>query len=205
MSKIKICGLTRPEDVEAVNGALPDYVGFVFAPSRRRVDENTAKALKNALDPRITAVGVFVNQDPGFIAGLVTAGVVDIAQLHGDENGAYIAELKKRCGCSVIKAVGVGGPKLRRPGPASLADYILFDTLSAQRGGAGTAFDWRLLQNYAGPPYFLAGGLTPDNIPEALRILNPYCLDVSSGAETGGLKDRAKINAIVSLARQSMR
>ena len=222
MSRIKICGLTRPEDIESVNCALPDYVGFVFAPSRRRVDIKTAKYLKSLLDPRITAVGVFVNQDPGLIADLIAAGVVDIAQLHGEEDGAYILDLKKRCGRPVIKTFGIGEPQgltvnltslhARPARPTSLnastaspADYVLFDTLSMQRGGSGATFDWRLLLDYSGPPYFLAGGLTAENIPEALSLLNPFCIDVSSGAETNGLKDRAKINAIVSLARRSIR
>ncbi|MCL2004005.1 MAG: phosphoribosylanthranilate isomerase [Oscillospiraceae bacterium] len=198
MSKVKICGLTRPEDIDAVNRVLPDYVGFVFAPSRRRIDEKMAAALKARLNSRIQAVGVFVNGDADIVEHLYRGGVIDLAQLHGDEDEAYIARLKDRCGCPVIKAGGVG--KTLPPLPEN-ADYWLFDTLSVRRGGTGRAFDWGLLKGFNGPPYFLAGGLTAQNAAEAVRTLSPYCADVSSGAETDGVKDAEKIEAFVRLVR----
>ena len=199
MSKVKICGLSRTEDITAVNDALPDYIGFVFARSRRQVDGKTAAALRDRLDHRIKTVGVFVNGEIETVAGLYQSGAIDLAQLHGDEDDGYIATLKKVCGCPVVKAVGVGDSLPRFPGNA---DYLLFDTLSAERGGTGKAFDWRVLHAYNGPPYFLAGGLNAGNIPGALRSLTPYCIDVSSGAETGGVKDPDKILQIVSLVRE---
>ncbi len=197
MSKVKICGLRRAEDIDAVNRALPDYIGFVFAPSRRRVDMATAAALKEKLDKRIAAVGVFVNEETDTIISIYRAGIIDAVQLHGDEDDAVIRRLKKSC--PVIKAVGVGDtlPAL----PAS-ADYLLFDTLSARRGGTGEVFDWKVLKDYKEKPYFLAGGLSEPNITDAMRLLNPFCVDVSSGAETDGVKDAEKIARIVRLVRE---
>jgi len=217
MTKIKICGLSRIEDITAVNRALPDYIGFVFAPSRRRVDERTAKMLRAQLDPRITAVGVFVNQEIEIIAELYRHGVISIVQLHGDEDAEYIERLKEHCNCLVIKAIGIDSLSFRGFGGEASAlagrppapplpgnvDYILFDTLSSQRGGTGKAFDWSVLRDYNGPPFFLAGGLNIDNISDAIRSLDSFCLDVSSGAEIDGRKDADKIGQIVRLVRDS--
>jgi len=201
MSKVKICGLSRVEDIVAVNGVLPDYIGFVFAPSRRRVDMNTAAILKEALNPQIEAVGVFVNEDIGVVGGAYQSGIIDVVQLHGDEDDAYIRRLKDRCGCPVIKAVGVGDVM---PSLPLEADYLLFDTLSAeQRGGLGRAFDWNILHNYCGLPYFLAGGLTTNNVVDSIRLLRPFCVDVSSGVETDGIKDAEKIGVFIDLLRRS--
>ena len=194
MVNIKICGLSRAEDISAVNEALPDYIGFVFAPSRRRVDENTAVMLKEQLDPRIKAVGVFVNQDISFIAGLKE--IIDIAQLHGDEDSDYVKRVREHL--PVIKAVSVGNTLPTLPDGA---DYLLFDTLSQQRGGTGMAFDWGLLREYNGAPYFLAGGLTVQNVLKAVKALNPFCVDVSSGVETNGVKDAGKIHKFVRSVR----
>jgi phosphoribosylanthranilate isomerase len=198
MSKIKICGLSRMEDISAVNRVLPDYIGFVFAPSRRQINERMAAILKESLNSRIKAVGVFVNQEIDIVAGLYQSGVIDMVQLHGDEDEGYIARLKEHCGCPVIRAIGIVDalpPMLKN------VDYYLFDTLSGQRGGTGEAFDWSVLRDYSGPPYFLAGGLSIVNIPEAIHTLAPFCIDVSSGAETDGKKDADKINQIVQLVR----
>ena len=199
MSRVKICGLRRIEDIEAVNHELPDYIGFVFAQSRRRVDIKTAAMLKENLDPRIKAVGVFVNEDVSAISEIVQNGIINLIQLHGDEGDEYIKRLKKVCACPVIKAVGVGGTP---PILSKAADYLLFDTISAQRGGAGKAFDWNILNEYHKMPYFLAGGLSIDNVAEALNQLLPFCVDVSSGMETDGFKDPEKINEFVQLVRR---
>ena len=311
MSRVKICGLSRIEDVEAVNCALPDYVGFVFAPSRRKIDVRTAAGLKEKLDPRIKAVGVFVNEDISVITEMVNNGIVDLIQLHGDEDEAYIRRLKGRLrglreerseaqqsgeqseergeeqinesfreqiegafngqlpgeskrqlggdirenfkeqsrgntkehsDCSVIKAVGIDSsqsaaisalsPFAQQPASKQAAssqtqhvasltaalssplpsfsqlpllptnmDYLLFDTLSTQRGGAGIAFDWKLLKEYHGTPYFLAGGLTIENVADVILLLSPFCVDVSSGVETDGYKDPVKINEFVKAVR----
>ena len=198
MSKVKICGLSREKDIEAVNRALPDYIGFVFAPSWRRVDVKTAALLKEKLDPRIEAVGVFVNESIENVADIFKAGIIGLAQLHGDEDGGYVRRLKNYCGCPVIKAVGVGSALSPLPvGP----DYLLFDTLSEQRGGAGKPFDWSTIKNYRGLPYFLSGGLSARNVVDAIRLLSPYCVDVSSGVETDGMKDAYKIEEFVYAVR----
>jgi phosphoribosylanthranilate isomerase len=198
VSRIKICGLARAEDIAAVNLAPPDYIGFVFAPSRRRITAKTAAALKQSLDTRIKAVGVFVNEEIETIAEICGAGIIELIQLHGNEDDAYIRKLKESCPCPVIKAVGIGE---RLPELPKSADYLLFDTLSAARGGTGRAFDHSLLRDYGGTPYFLAGGLNIENISDAIRSLNPFCVDVSSGAETNGAKDAKKIEEIVQLVR----
>jgi phosphoribosylanthranilate isomerase len=197
MSKIKICGLRRPEDIEAVNRALPDYIGFVFAESRRRVDTDTAARLKGKLDPRIKAVGVFVNEDTEVIERVVREGIIDAIQLHGDEDGTAIRRLRQNCGCPVIKAVGI---RDELPALPTEADYVLFDKLSAERGGTGEPFEWSVLRDVRAP-YFLAGGLSADNVTRAMSLLHPYCIDVSSGAETDGAWDAGKIQTLVSLIR----
>lgn len=196
MTKVKICGLSRAEDIEAVNRFLPDFIGFVFAPSRRRVDTKTADILKNNLDPQIEVVGVFVNESLNTVAEVYKRETIDIVQLHGDEDDDYIRRLKDRCGCTVIKALGVGDAL--PPLPLE-ADYLLFDTLSDQRGGVGKVFNWSVLHDYHGPPYFLAGGLTAQNVANSIQLLNPFCVDVSSGVETDGIKDAEKIEAFIDL------
>ena len=198
MSKVKICGLSREEDIYVVNRALPDYIGFVFAPSTRRVTVKTAAMLKAKLDPRIQAVGVFVNAEISVIAEIYREGVIDLAQLHGDEDGEYISRLKELCGRRVIKAVGVGD---RLPALPAGPDYYMFDTLSVQHGGIGKSFNWEILNKYNGPPYFLAGGLTVNNVADAIRRLSPYCVDVSGGVETNGVKDADKINEFIQKVR----
>ena len=204
MTRVKICGLTRMEDIEAVNRTLPDFVGFVFAPSRRRLDIKTAAKLRERLDPRIKAVGVFTDEAEGVVSGLYRDGIIDLAQLHGDEDGGYIERLKRSCSCPVIKAVGISDALPDLPicnegffGP----DFLIFDTLSTQRGGVGKAFDWNILRGYNGIPFFLAGGLTLENVIDGVALLAPYCVDVSSGVETDGLKDAKKIERFVHLVK----
>ena len=183
--KIKICGLKNPPDVDYVNEAMPDYIGFVFAESKRRISPETAAEYKKRLNPNITAVGVFVNAEISLISQLHNAGTISIAQLHGSENEAYISELKKICDIPVIKMLSAGDSY-----PAN-ADYLLFDSGK----GSGMSFDWNLIPK-CGKDYFLAGGISLDNIEEAMK-LKPYCLDLSSGAETDGVKDREKIIRLV--------
>ena len=198
MSKVKICGLSRIEDIRAVNRVLPDYVGFVFAPSKRRVDSKAAAMLKDRLDPRIKSVGVFVNEDMGAVIAAVDSGIVDFVQLHGDEGDEYIKRLKGSCGCPVIKAVSVGGALPLLPNEP---DYLLFDALSFMRGGGGRVFDWNALDRYCGLPYFLSGGLSIGNVSDAIKRFAPFGVDVSSGVETYGVKDEKKIERFVSLVR----
>lgn len=200
MTKIKICGLSRAEDIAAVNRFLPDYIGFVFAESKRQVNIETAALLKEKLNPRIKAVGVFVNAPIEKIEEIYKKGIIDLIQLHGDEDDAYIRSLKNICGCPVIKAASVGESLPPMP---PFADYPLFDTLSAQRGGTGKTFDWNILKSFNASPYFLAGGLTGENISSALALLAPYCVDVSGGVETDGLKDANKIEHFIQTVRQT--
>ena len=196
--KIKICGLRRPADIEAANNAMPDYIGFVFAKSKRQISKETAAKLKEGLHKRILAVGVFVNQPIDFIANLSQSGIIEIVQLHGDEDDAYIHSLRCACGCGIIQSVGIENTLPVLP---TAADYLLFDKASAQRGGTGETFAWDALLPYQGKPYFLAGGLSPGNVSGALERLSPFGVDVSSGVETGGFKDAEKINQFVQIVR----
>lgn len=196
--KVKICGLRRLQDVQAANSCMPDYAGFVFAPGRRQVDPETAAVLRRNLRPEIPAVGVFVNQSLEYISRLVEKGMIQMVQLHGEEDEVEIARVKNRCGCPVIKAVGVGRSLPVLP---QAADFLLFDTFSPARGGTGTAFDWKLLETQRGTPCFLAGGLQLENALQAVKTVNPFCVDVSSGVETDGWKDPEKMKAFVHLIR----
>ncbi|MDR1315529.1 MAG: phosphoribosylanthranilate isomerase [Spirochaetales bacterium] len=197
--KIKICGLFREEDIEYANQALPDYAGFVFAPrSRRFIDPEKAARLREKLDRRIIPVGVFVREKPEEIAALYRNGIIGMAQLHGGEDGEYIARLKEICGAPLILARSAegAGDSMDMGG----ADYILFDSGA---GGSGQSFDWRLLARGAGLsgcPFFLAGGIDIRNIEKAMSY-RPYAIDISSGAESGGVKDREKMIALVEKAR----
>ncbi|NMA25615.1 MAG: phosphoribosylanthranilate isomerase [Clostridiales bacterium] len=196
MTKLKICGLTRQQDVDIVNGALPDFIGFVFADSRRRVTPEQAAAMKARLDPRIQAVGVFVNAEIEMIADISNAGIVNLVQLHGGEDAAYITELRSKIARPVIKAVRVRSAAQVLRADALPCDYLLLDAFRKDAyGGTGTAFDYALIPKLQ-KPYFLAGGLNAGNIRRALE-LQPYCLDVSSGAETDGVKDAEKIREIM--------
>lgn len=199
MTKIKICGLTRLADIAAVNVARPDYIGFVFAKSKRQVDAETAAALKAALDPAIKAVGVFVNQPVAEIIALAGAGIIDLIQLHGDEDEATVRQLQAHTGLPVIRAMRISSPADIR---ATAADYRLFDTYDpCQYGGSGATFNWDLLAGVTGD-FFLAGGLNQDNIVAAIDQVNPYCVDISSGVESDGVKDRDKIIEIVEMIRE---
>ena len=197
-TKIKLCGLRSMEDVENVNLLRPDYVGFVFAKeSKRYVSERQAELLQNQLEPGIRKVGVFVREDPERVAGLLELGTIDIAQLHGGENTDYIRKLRWLTESPIIQAFRISSKEDLKRAEQSEADYILMDS---GEGGTGDTFDWSLLQDFQ-RPYFLAGGLTPENVAEAIRFLHPYAVDVSSGIETDGKKDPAKMEAFVKEAR----
>lgn len=202
MAKIKICGLTRKQDIDAVNAALPDYIGFVFANSKRQVDMDLAIKLKSRLNPLVKAVGVFVNEDIGNVIGLCKEGIVDVIQLHGDEDENYIKCLKNNVQCKIIKAVRVKGREDILKAMEFPCDYLLFDTYHKEKyGGVGQTFDWSLISG-VNRPFFLAGGINLYNIKTAVNMCNPYCVDVSGGVETDGLKDPQKINDIVSIIRK---
>lgn len=198
MTKIKLCGLTRPEDITAANVLEPDFVGFVFAPkSRRCVTAEQGKALRNHLLPSIQAAGVFVDEEPERVAALLEEGIIDLAQLHGREDEDYLERLRALTGKPIVQAFQVKTPKDLERSQSSSADYILLDS----GAGTGTTFDWGLLENLR-RPYFLAGGLGPDNVVQAIRTLHPWGVDVSSGIETGGVKDFHKMAAFVAAVRK---
>jgi phosphoribosylanthranilate isomerase len=197
MAKIKICGLSRPCDIEAVNAAKPDYIGFVFAESRRRVSPSQAAELKKALSPNIASVGVFVDAPMDDIIALVRDGVIDVIQLHGNESEEYVSEIKSLCGKPVIKAVHMTTAGDAQKWDDSCADFLLLDS---KGGGTGKRFDWDLI-GVLQKPFFLAGGLHIGNIEAAIAKANPFAVDVSSGVETDGLKDSAKIDALVRKVR----
>jgi phosphoribosylanthranilate isomerase len=195
--KIKICGLRRLEDVDAVNALLPEYAGFVFAPSKRRVSASQAAALRKRLSKDIAAVGVFVDEHVEEIARLCDDKILDAVQLHGNEDEATIARLKRLVDVPVIKALAVVDHLPKAP---MNADFVLYDAAGVQRGGNGIAFDWSLLTQ-SRTPYFLAGGLSPENVADALRAATPYGVDVSSGVETEGWKDADKMARFVQAVR----
>ena len=200
MTKIKLCGLTRPEEIAAANALQPEYIGFVFAAkSRRAVSREMAAALKAQLSPQIQAVGVFVNEAPEMVAGLLNTGIIDIAQLHGQEDETYIQRLRKLTNKPIIQAFRVDGPESLAKAQKSPADLVLLDSGA---GGTGMAFDWTLLDKFS-RPYFLAGGLGPDTVGNAVQLLHPYTVDVSSGIETAGKKDPAKMAAFVAAVRKN--
>jgi phosphoribosylanthranilate isomerase len=173
-------------------------VGFVFAPgSKRRVDEETVVELKKQLDPAIETVGVFVDEDPGRIAWLLDAGVIDIAQLHGHEGEGYLARLRSLAAGDVIQAVRIENEQDVVRANESRADIVLLDG----GAGAGRTFDWELAKG-VDRPFFLAGGLDPDNVADAIAALHPFAVDVSSGVETGGVKDRDKMAAFAAAVRK---
>lgn len=194
--KIKICGLFRSIDIEYVNEAKPDYIGFVFAESRRKVTPEMAAVLKGQLDSSIKAVGVFVDNDIDFAAELVHNKIIDAVQLHGSEDAEYVRLLRERISADipVIKAFSVGSREDIERAAGFPCDYVLLDN---GKGGTGKSFAWQLLSGGMPDRVFLAGGVNTDNINEAIK-LKPYCIDVSSGAETNGIKDREKIIKLVS-------
>lgn len=200
MMKVKICGLFRECDADFVNEARPDYAGLVFWPdSRRFVTDALAAAVSSRLAPGIVPVGVFVNEPPEHIRRLCESGVIRAVQLHGGESENALAKLRALLpGVEIWKAFRVCSAADLAAARASSADRILLDN----GRGTGQSFDWSLLNRF-GRPYLLAGGLTPENLREAARF-RPWGVDLSSGVETAGVKDRKKVLAAVAAARQSL-
>ena len=195
MVKIKICGLKRLEDIEFANRYKPDYVGFVFAESKRKVDHNLAKQMKAKLCEDIQSVGVFVDADISEILKLCSDGTIDIAQLHGMENKEYIKTLKEKTDykLKIIKAIEVSENTDFSEYDDSLADYLLLDSGK----GSGKTFDWQLIRKNLKKEFFLAGGLNSENITQAIGEVRPYAIDLSSGVETDGFKDEYKIKKVM--------
>lgn len=198
--KIKICGLTRPEDIDCVNRLLPDFIGFVFWPrSRRYVSREQAERLKAALSPEIRSVGVFVDASVEEITGLLREGVIDMVQLHGRESEEDVRRIRELTGKPVIRAVKVRCRQDVEEWQRSDADYLLFDSGM----GSGRTFDWSLLEGVE-RPYFLAGGLGEDNLAQVLAQIEPYGVDLSSSLETDGYKDPQKICRVTEIIRREV-
>ena len=199
MVKIKICGIRRLEDIEMVNKYLPDYIGFVFADSKRKVSHALAKELKDNLNQNIIAVGVFVDAPQDEILKLFGDGVIDVAQLHGLESEEYIKALKQKTDneLKIINAIEVSDDTDLLKYDSSAADYLLLDSGK----GSGRTFDWRLIRKDLKKEFFLAGGLNSSNVTEAIDEFNPYAVDLSSSLETNGFKDENKIKEIMEVIK----
>ena len=198
MTRVKICGLSRPEDIFQANKLKSDYIGFVFYPkSKRAVTQSQAALLKAMLDKEINAVGVFVNADIAFIEKLAQLRIIDLVQLHGDEDSLYIQELRKRVYIPIIKAIRVQGEESLQNLRNYPVDFFLFDTYKpGQYGGTGERFNLELEGVTIPKPYFIAGGLDASNVAHVIAE-NPhaYAVDVSGGVEDSatGLKDAQKM------------
>lgn len=198
MTKIKLCGLSRPQDIAAANLWKPEYIGFVFyQKSARYVSPEKAKTLKKQLLPGIQAVGVFVNAPPAFIARLLDEEIIDAAQLHGQENLQYLRTLRSLTDKPLIQAIQIRSREDLCKAADSTADFLLLDS----GAGTGRTFDWNLLHSIR-QDYFLAGGLDAQNVADAIRLLHPYGVDISSGIETNGQKDNEKMAAFVAAVRK---
>ena len=197
MTKIKICGLFRPEDIEAVNLYQSDYAGFIinFPKSHRNISPAVLKQLKSKLDPRIKSVGVFVDRPLKEVRNLLEEGIIDIAQLHGSEDSDYIKALQTG-GNEVWKAFEIQDRSDLERAIGSPADKILLDAGKGQ----GRTFSWDILSGLK-MDYILAGGLHSGNVEQAIRSLHPLGLDISSGVESDGLKDAKKIEEVIRIVR----
>lgn len=220
MSKVKICGLKREQDIGFVNHYLPEYAGFVFAKSKRQVTLCQAGALISLLDPRIKSVGIFVNEEIDQVVEMVCGLGLDAVQIHGDESSEYAQDLKERIRRSemnhrkkingqkdgkteIWKAVRVKDEKSIEAMQNYDVDAFLLDTyIEGSYGGAGQTFDWNLARRAkAYGKIILAGGLNHQNVQRAIDVAQPYSVDISSGVETDGVKDEGKIRDFINLVR----
>lgn len=215
--KVKMCGISKVETISAVVEAKPDYMGLVFAPSKRQVTVDQAKTLVEELhkqytkrynngaeqsnDDEIKTVGVFVNETLENLVTIATEVNLDAVQLHGDEDEAFIQSLKERTNVEVWKAVQIRSAADAEAWIDSSADMLLFDAYHKdERGGTGEVFDWSCLDVFE-RPFMLAGGIDSTNVARAIRTVRPYGIDISSGIETDGVKDNEKIKAFTNIVR----
>lgn len=190
---VKFCGIRRLEDIKAVNEVKPDLIGFILDKTRKRyVSPDVIKDLRKDLDPGIRTVGVFVDEDISSVVKLLNDGIIDIAQLHGNESDDYIKEVREKTGKKVIKAFGIRNDEDIERAERSAADLVIVDSPG---GGTGESFNWDLLKRIK-RQYILAGGLNTKNIKDAV-LKDPYGVDVSSGIETDGYKDITKMKAFM--------
>lgn len=198
--KIKLCGMFREQDIDYVNEAMPDYIGFIvmFPKSHRNIDLETALRLKKRLSPNIKSVCVSVNAPVSEFAEYANSKAADLLQLHGNENADYIAELRRLTNVPLIKAVKVTEFSDIEKAQKLDVDFLLLDSGT----GSGKAFDHSLInREKITKPFFLAGGLTPENVWQSAVDVNPFGVDMSSGIETDKVKSREKILAAVKAAR----
>ena len=215
--KVKMCGISKVETIPAVVEAKPDYMGLVFAPSKRQVTVDQAKTLVEELHKQYTkrynngaeqsnndeikTVGVFVNETLDNLVSIATEANLDVVQLHGDEDEAFIQSLKERTNVEVWKAVQIRSAADAEAWIDSRADMLLFDAYHKdERGGTGEVFDWSCLDEFE-RPFMLAGGIDSTNVARAIRTVRPYGIDISSGIETAGVKDDEKIKAFTNIVR----
>ena len=188
MTKVKICGLSTKEAVKTAVSTGADYIGFVFAPSKRQVTLEQAAELAEIIPANVTKVGVFVSPNRTELLEAIEKVGLDLAQIHGQ----VANDLFENLPCASIQAVQVDG---NGHVPNSQADYLLFD---APVAGSGQTFDWgRLDTTELAQPFFIAGGLNEDNVEEAIQHFTPFAVDVSSGVETDGQKDHEKIRRFI--------
>lgn len=215
--KVKMCGISKVETIPAVVEAKPDYMGLVFASSKRQVTVDQAKTLVEELhkqytkrynngaeqsnDDEIKTVGVFVNETLDNLVSIATEANLDVVQLHGDEDEAFIQSLKGRTNVEIWKAVQIRSSTDAEAWIDSSADMLLFDAYHKdERGGTGEVFDWSYLDEFE-RPFMLAGGIDSTNVARAIRTVRPYGIDISSGIETDGVKDDEKIKAFTNIVR----
>lgn len=205
MTRVKVCGITRPEDAEAADRAGADAVGLIFAPSPRRIDLRQATAIERVLSPWIVRVGVFVDAGLAAMDRAIAAARLDVLQLHGSETPEFVRKVREEFGLRIVKSVRVGdGLDLVRLDEYEV-DAFLFDTyVPGRAGGTGKTFDWNLAVPWARRVrLILAGGLTPENVGEAVRRVRPYGVDVASGVEREpGVKDHTKMQRFIANVRQ---
>ncbi|ABY93145.1 phosphoribosylanthranilate isomerase [Thermoanaerobacter sp. X514] len=200
MVKVKICGLRRKEDIEYANELKPDYVGFVFAKSKRQIEVEQALDLISLLDKEIKTVGVFVNEPVENALKIAQTLNLDVLQFHGDETQDYIDNFKN---FTVWKAIRIKDKEDLEKTKEFKVNSFVFDTLTKNEyGGTGKTFNWEVLKGFElNVPIILAGGLNENNVEEAIRIVNPYAVDVSSGVETEGYKDFKKMKSFIEKVR----
>ena len=215
--KVKMCGISKVETISAVVESKPDYMGLVFAPSKRQVTVDQAKTLVEELHKQYTkrynngteqsnndeikTVGVFVNETLDNLVTIAKETNLDAVQLHGDEDEAFIQSLKERTNVEVWKAVQIRSAADAEAWIDSRADMLLFDAYHKdERGGTGEVFDWSCLDEFE-RPFMLAGGIDSTNVARAIRTVRPYGIDISSGIETEGVKDDEKIKAFTNIVR----
>lgn len=198
MTKIKVCGLRHLEDIQYVNKNKPDYIGFIFVEGRRRyISPDEALKLKEKLNSEIKVVGVFLDDEIEKIVNIADRGIIDMIQLHGHESEEFIANLRKKTDKKIIKAFSVKSEDDIEKAVKSSADYIMLDN---GIGGTGETFNWDLCKNI-NRDFFVAGGLHKDNVLDIIDFAKPYAVDVSSGVETDGVKDYAKMEEFVDKVR----